>query len=316
MNDLSIVVISFNTVSVLRNCLNSVFGHCKRLNIEVFVVDNASIDGSPTMVEQEFPEVRLVRNEHNRGFAAANNQAMEESTGRHVLLLNSDTVVLGDVLRDSVAYLDEHPDVAAMGCRVLNSDYSLQLSCTQVPGLLNLFLLTSGLSRLPWPRWLGRYQMRHWDHEGERDVSVISGCYLMARREAINSVGLLDDDFFFFGEETDWCTRFRKAGWRVVYAPVGEIIHYGSASAVSLGHRRDMLLTSGLVRYHKKHSGAFVASLVWLMLLLFNVSRLALWSFAVVLLRDDHATQRYRHFLGVVRNYRTTWPTSDSRKPK
>lgn len=310
MRDLSIIVISFNTVDVLQACLRSIYDRREGIDAEVFVVDNASSDGSPAMVAREFPEVKLILNKDNRGFAAANNQAMALSAGRHVLLLNSDTVVLGEVLRESVAYLDRNPDVAVMGCRVLNPDHSLQFSCTLAPSIVNICLLTSGLSRFSRPRWFGRYQMKHWDHGGERDVPVISGCYLMARREAIDRVGLLDDDFFFFGEETDWCARFRSAKWRVVYAPVGEIIHYGSVSAVRLGHKRDMLLTSGLVRYHRKHGTVVSAVLVWLILLAFNLSRCVYWAVACLVGPTEARLERRNHFLGVVFNYGKTWPST------
>ncbi|MFA9478201.1 glycosyltransferase family 2 protein [Phycisphaerales bacterium AB-hyl4] len=306
--DLSIIIISYNTRELLDACLASVYDRLGGLDAEVIVVDNASADGSADMVRERYPQARLIENQANTGFAAANNQAIEIAVGRHVLLLNSDTYVLGDVLAASVRYMDEHEQVGAMGCRVLNTDRTLQLTCSQTPGLVNLVLLTSGLWRLNRPRWLGRYQMKHWDRTDERDVDVISGCYLMVRRTVIEQVGPLDDAFFFFGEETDWCTRIRQAGWALRFAPVGEIVHYGSASAASLGHERDLLLTNGLVRYHVKHSGYVMAFAVWGLLLGFNLSRCMYWTLRSLVQRGGAARDRRDHFRGVVREYAKAWP--------
>jgi len=306
--DLSIIVISYNTRQLLDDCLASIYATVQDASVDVIVVDNASTDGSPEMVKSHYPQAQILVNKQNLGFASANNQAIALAKGRYILLLNSDTVVLGDVLTKSIRYMDEHPDVGAMGCRVLNRDRTLQLTCSQEPNILNLFLLTTGLWRLNRPRWFGRYQMKHWDRTNERDVDVISGCYLLVRREVINEVGLLDENFFFFGEETDWCKRMRKAGWKLRLAPVGEIIHYGSASALSLGHKRDLLLTKGLVQYHLKHSGFLTALMVWMLLLGFNISRCFYWTLRSLCTADINARNRRKHFSEIVRTYYKAWP--------
>ena len=271
--DLSIVIVEWNTVDMLRDCLASVFANNGGLDLQVIVVDNASEDGSPEMVEAEFPQVTQIRNADNRGFAAANNQGFEICTGRHVLLLNSDTYVLGNVLAASVAYLDAHADVGAMGCRVLNPDRTMQATCSMWPRLLDLVFMSTGLWKLRHPRVFGRYQMTDWARDDERPVEVISGCYLMVRAEVLAQVGPLDEDFFFFGEETDWCRRIADAGWRLMFAPVGEIVHYGSASARKLNHKRDLMLTDATVRLHRKHGGAGPAAAAWTILFGFNLSR-------------------------------------------
>lgn len=306
--DLSILIISYNTRELLQACLESVYAQLGELDAEVIVVDNASHDDSVAMVRERFPQVRLIENAENRGFAAANNQGFAVVSGRYVLLLNSDTRVLDDVLPASVRYMDAHNDVGAMGCRVLNPDGSLQLTCSQTPGLVNMLLLTTGLCRLDWPRWLGRYEMKHWLRDDERDVDVIYGCYMLVRREVLETVGPLDEDFFFFGEETDWCKRMWDAGWKLRLAPVGEIIHHGSASAISLGHERDVMLTNGLVRYHVKHSGYLVAFAVWGLLLGFNLSRCLYWSLRALPGSKGQARDRRDHFRGVVREYAKAWP--------
>lgn len=302
--DLSIVVVNWNTIGLLRDVLASVVANPGGITSQIIVVDNASTDGSADMVAKEFPQALLIRNEANRGFAAANNQGFAVATGRHILLLNSDTIVLGDVLAASVRYLDANPDVGAMGCRVLNLDRSMQRTCSMWPSLTNLILLTSGLWKLRWPpvlgRVLGRYQMMDWPRDTERAVDSISGCYLMLRRAVLEQIGPLDEAFFFFGEETDWCRRMRDAGWRLMFAPVGEIVHYGSASARKLNHRRDLLLTDAMVRLQRKHGGWAAGAAAWGILFGFNVSRAAFWSARAVVQRRPGNAERARHFRAVV----------------
>lgn len=309
--DLSVVIVNWNTLAMLRDCLASVRASVRagvgELAAEVIVVDNASEDGSAAMVEAEFPEVRLIRNAENRGFAAANNQGFAVARGRHVLLLNSDTIVHGDVLARSVAWLDAHPHAGAMGCRVLNSDGSVQLTCSMYPTVLNQLLQASGLWKLRRPRFFGRFLMTDWARDSERVVDTISGCYLLVRRRVIDAVGPLDEAFFFFGEETDWCRRMRDAGWQLVFAPVGEITHHGSASVRKLSHRRDVMLTEAKVRLHRKHGGFVPAAAVWLIAGVFNGSRALFWSGRRAL-GDRRAAERARHFRGVVAHLRDAWP--------
>ena len=300
--DLSVVIVSWNTREILRDCLDSVRRAPGAASREVIVVDNASSDGSADMVADGFPEVRLVRHDSNAGFAAANNIGFRLAHGRHVLLLNSDTLVLGDVLRQSVRWMDAHPEVAAMGCRVLNPDRSMQPTCFGWPGLLDLALQASGLSRLPWPAVLGRYELRGWQRDDERDVDVVTGCYLLVRTEALRRVGGLDESFFFCGEETDWCRRFRAAGWAVRFAPVGEIVHIGNASGQRLDSRRDVLLTAGLVRLHRKHGGTVAGLAALAILWTFNASRAAGWGL-VATFGSPRAASRRDHFARVLAGF-------------
>ncbi len=298
--DLSVVIVNWNTVDLLGDVLASTFGNTGGLCLEVIVIDNASSDGSVAMVARDFPQVRLIVNDDNRGFAAANNQGFAIATGRHILLLNSDTVVLGDVLAASVRFLDANRDIGAMGCRVLNGDRTMQRTCSMWPSLTNLALQTSGLWKLRWPPVLGRYLMTDWIRDSQRDVDCISGCYLMVRARVIDQVGTLDEDFFFFGEETDWCRRIADAGWRLVFAPVGEIVHYGSVSAKKLNHRRDLLLTDAMVRLQGKHSGRWAAAAAWAILFVFNLSRAVFWSLRMLIERRAPVRARALHFRNVV----------------
>lgn len=304
---LSILVINWNTIDLLNDCLRTTEENLGDLAAEIIVVDNASSDGSPEMVEERFPNVTLIKNQENRGFAAANNQAMDIAGGEYVLLLNSDTLVHGDVLVKSVEYLDTHPEVGAMGCKVLNRDGTTQLTCSQYPSLTNILLSLSGLEKLSRPKFLGRYHMTDWQRDTERPVDVISGCYLAVRAEVIQTVGKLDEDFFFFGEETDWCRRISKAGWQLRLAPIGTITHFGGGSVSKLNHQRDVMLSSAMVRLHRKNGGLVPGIFAWLLTLAFNSSRAAYWALVFALRRSEKAQKRMVHFWNVVIRSGETW---------
>jgi len=312
--DLSIVVVNWNTKDLLEDCLNSVQSGLRDIEAEVIVIDNASTDGSVEMVYRKFPQTRLIANFDNRGFAAANNQGFEKARGRHVLLLNSDTIVHRDVLARSVEYLDENPNVGMMGCRVINGDGSTQMTCSQFPTFTNLLIQTVGANRLG-GRCFKRYQMLDWDRDDERDVEVISGCYLMVRAEVIGEIGNLDEAFFCYGEETDWCRRCSEAGWRLKFAPIGEITHFGSGSTRRMNHVRDLMLTEGTVRLHRKHYGRVKAALVWTLLLIFNGLRSLFWTCRTLLDSRETTRTRARHFRRVVSDFARTWPqTAEQRR--
>ncbi len=307
--DLSIVIVNWNTRDLLRDCLNSVSDAIEALSVEVLVVDNASKDNSCTMVREEFPNVRLIESESNLGFAGGNNLALARATGRYVLLLNTDTLVHGNVLAEAVAWLDRHPDVGVLGPRVLNTDGSIQASCSAFPSLRHLAMQTLGLTKLA--KW-DSYRMTGWDRSSERRVEVISGAAMFVRRAAMEEVGLLDENFFFYGEETDWCRRYAKAGWALVFAPIPEITHFGNGSAAKLNHRRDVLMTEGTTRLHKKHGGYFAALACFVMLTAHNVSRAIFWSIASVV-KGSQARERAAHFAKVVWDLPKAWPRETRR---
>ena len=316
MIKLSIIIVSFNTKSILRDCLNSIFANAPKYEYEVIIVDNNSHDGSVEMVKNEFAKVKVVENHDNRGFAAANNQGFEVANGEYYLLLNSDTIVLGDVLSKSVEYMDSNSDTGMMGCRVLNSDMTTQETCFMWPSLLNIAILSSGLGGLfPESKFIKRERMHGWNRDTEREVDAITGCYILVRSEAISKIGMLDEDFFFYGEETDWCRRFKTGGYRVVFSPVGEIIHLGGASGNAIHYTRKLMLSQALVRLQRKHNGVFCAIIAWLLLLGECVIKSIGFGSGVLLKGKRYLPAFKKHFWALIK-FGKAWAAKSSDKRK
>jgi GT2 family glycosyltransferase len=230
--DVSVVIVSWNTSILLRDCLSSVYEKTSGINFEVIVVDNASSDDSVAMMLREFPSVKVIQNTLNRGFVAANNQAFEIARGRYVLLLNSDTLLLDDAIGETARYADAHPRGAVFGCKVLNPDRTIQRTCFMYPSPLNMLLQSTYLYKAyPRSRFFGREFMTWWDYSDERQVQTVSGCFSLVRREAIDAVGPMDPVYFFYGDDPDWCYRFAEAGWEVRFFPGASIIHFGGQSS-------------------------------------------------------------------------------------
>ena len=249
---LSIVIVSWNTRELLRECLESVREHPPGCSFDVWVVDNASSDGSADMVRESFPDVRLIANEENLGFAAANNQAIAESRGEFVLLLNSDAAVRSGAIDALLAETDAHPQVGIVGARLLESDGSVQPSCQHAPSPLRDLVHLSHLDgRLPGIN----YRTDDWDLGQARDVEVVSGACLLARRQALNDAGLLDPGYFMYSEEIELCDRARRAGWRVRYTPHAEVVHHGGASSAAAAERMFMQLYASKVRFYRRNRG-------------------------------------------------------------
>jgi GT2 family glycosyltransferase len=293
--DVSVIVVNWNTRDILRDCLKTVYEQTRGIRFEIVVIDNASSDGSADMVRTEFPQVALIANEDNRGFAAANNQGMAVAQGRYVLLLNSDTLVLDGAIQETVAFADAHPEAAVVGCRVLNRDRSLQPTCFLYPSVLNLFLAATYLSKLfPRSRFFGRERMTWWDRDDVREVDVVTGCFMLVRREAIAQVGVMDDGFFMYGEETDWCYRFRRAGWKLLFTPVGEIIHLGGQSSKRVRSEMIIMLRLSILRFIRKHRGWPVHKMACVLVALFFLLRVPYWGAAGLLVPAQRESARAR----------------------
>lgn len=224
--EISIIIVNWNTGELLRRCLESVRATLPRLSFEVIVVDNASTDGSVAMLRELFPSVRLIENAENRGFGAANNQALRIMRGRYALLLNSDALLTANAAAELFAYLEGHPDVAMACGQLLNADGSRQNSIAAFPTLLTLMTNTSLLEYL-FPR---RFPSKRHPLPTPTEIDSAVGACLLVRKSAIDAVGMFDERYFFFFEETDWAYRMRRAGWKIVHVPTAFIYHFQGQS--------------------------------------------------------------------------------------
>ncbi|WP_412068531.1 glycosyltransferase [Rubrivirga sp. IMCC43871] len=277
--DVSVVIVTYNVREFLEQALRSVEAASAGLSVETFVVDNDSADGSVEMVRERFPDVRVIANEANVGFATANNQAIREAAGRHVLVLNPDTILQEDTLRTLVAFMDDHPDAGAAGCRILNPDGTFAPeSRRSFPTPAVAFYRIAGLSKLfPQSPTFGRYNLTHLPLDEVCEVDALSGSCMMVRKAAVlgdgewglgsqetgpsptpdtqtpTPAGLFDEAFFMYGEDLDWCYRIQQAGWRIYYTPDTQIVHYKGESTKKGDLRYVMLFYGAMLRFVEKH---------------------------------------------------------------
>jgi GT2 family glycosyltransferase len=285
--DVSIIVVAWNVKKLLQDCLESVYEQTKDIRFEVIYVDNASKDGSVEMVKERFPSVHIIENQENKGFIKANNQGIEIAQGRYVLLLNSDTVVLDNAIAKTVQFADGHPDAAVAGCRVLNPDRTLQRNCFMYPSLLNALLAATYLYKVfPRSRFFGRERMTWWAFDDVRDVETVCGCYSLVRREAMDQVGVMDETYFVYGDDPDWCFRFRKAGWRIMFTPEPEIIHYGGQNTSQMARRFRWQLEGSKLIFMRLHRRRWTFPLARLLAGLFFLLRVPYWLSKGALRRD------------------------------
>lgn len=287
--DVSVVVVSWNTCDILRGCLRSIFKQTREVSFEVFVVDNNSHDKSAEMVRAEFPDVKLIVNAENRGFAAACNQGMRAASARFTLLLNPDTIILNDAISRCVQYANLHPDVGVVGCQVLEDEHRISPTGFSFPSPLNVFLALSGLSRaFPRSRLFGRPELSWWDRMTEQDVDVVTGMFMLVRREAIAQVGLMDEAYFVYSEEADWCYRFAQAGWRRVFTPCAQIIHLdgGAKSTSQVSTKMFVQMQKSAMIYHRKNLGLAAWFLLKWIYVGSNSVRMVMWLILSVVNHD------------------------------
>ncbi|RME31146.1 MAG: glycosyltransferase family 2 protein [Thermoflexia bacterium] len=259
---LSILIVNWNVRDLLRRCLYSILANQSPGQLEIIVVDNGSADGSVEMVRTEFPQVHLIANPDNRGFPAANNQGLAIAQGRYILLLNPDTEVVGNALETMVAFADAYPDVGIVGPQLLNPDGTIQSSRRRFPTLATAIFESTWLQPCAPRRLLAHYYVLDRPDDEVQDVDWVTGAALMARREAVDQVGPLDEGFFMYSEELDWCRRFRDAGWRVVYLPAAQVVHYGGKSSEQVLPARHIHFQASKIRYFRKHHGAVSAEVL------------------------------------------------------
>ncbi|MBU0609568.1 MAG: glycosyltransferase family 2 protein [Armatimonadetes bacterium] len=251
--ELSVIIVSWNVRRDLEVCLQSLHDNSEASH-EVIVVDNASLDDTLAMLQQR-PEVRVIANEDNRGFAAANNQGLAVARGAWLLLLNPDTVVPPGALRELLDFAHAHPEAGVIGPRLLNPDGSLQYSCRSFPTITAGMFRHTFLGRLfPRVRSMRDYLMCDWAHDTVREVDWLSGAAMLIRREAFEQIGGLDERFYWGSEDVDYCYRMHQAGWQVVYTPTPSITH-------AIGRSTDQVQLATIIRTHRSMQRLFAKHL-------------------------------------------------------
>lgn len=295
--DLAIIIVSWNTREILRQCLQSVFASQTTKKFKVWVVDNGSSDGSGQMIEDFFPQIQMISNDDNVGFAHANNQAIKASSSDYVMLLNPDTVVEKDVVETLINFLENKPDIGAVGPRLLNPDRTLQESAYPEPTLAREFWRLFHLDRF---YYYAKYPMDEWSLIDARDVDALMGACLLVRRRALDQVGLLDDNFFVYSEEFDLCTRIREYGWRISWVPTVFVVHLGGQSTQQIKQEMFLQLYQGKIQYFRKHHSPLEVWLYKSVLFCASLVRIALTPFAFL----EGAAQKKEH-LALSSNYRS-----------
>lgn len=286
--DLSVIIVNWNTKDYLLECIRSMKTYQGNYTLEIIVVDNASSDGSVSALKIEFPDVLIIANTHNLGFARANNQGLQVACGGYICLVNSDVVFIEDCFGPMLAYMDEHSEVGILGPRLLWADRSMQWSCRKFPSLWITFCSAVGLSTLfPRVSCFSTEHMGYFGHDEIKDVDVLVGAFLFVRYSAFSQVGPMDETYFMYCEELDWCKRFSQAGWKVRFYSGCEVVHYGggSSSAEPLRFFNDYCL-SNLKFWNRYHSKVKVTAYRLLMILRYLV-RLPFWSVFCLLGRGE-----------------------------
>jgi hypothetical protein len=339
--DVSIVIVSWNVRQCLQVCLRSIMASLRRcpsdpsvigspFSWEIIIVDNASTDGSAQMIAEEFPQVQLILNDANLGFARATNQGIRQSQGRYVLLLNPDTVLFPETLCCMVAFLDKHRQVGAAGCRILGADGRTDYQgARRLPSITNELMEKTGLAgRFSTNRLLGGYLMGHWDHASSRPVETLSGACLMLRREVLmenqrisesanqriggagsewtssnrqSPVGLLDESFFMYCEDVDLCLRLARAGWQVYYYAKAQVMHQGGQSTQQQRDEMGIIALQSIARFLAKHRGRTYATLYRLLMMALSAAKVVYFSLRFLLARREEQREYYRHKMALHR---------------
>ncbi len=263
--DLSIIIVNYNVKEFLQNLIHSIEKASKNIEYEIIVTDNASNDGSVDFLREKFPQIKLIANQKNLGFSKANNQGLSIAKGKYLLLLNPDTLIREDTFEKMIEFFDTTPQAGMAGCKILNPDGSLQLACRRsFPGPWTSFCKVSGLSSLfPGSRIFARYNLTYLDENKTYEVDAISGSFMMLRKETYDKVGGLDEEFFMYGEDLDFCYRVQKSGYKVFYVHNTQIIHYKGESTKRSSIDETKVFYDAMHLFVKKHlSSSFIVEVI------------------------------------------------------
>jgi GT2 family glycosyltransferase len=301
--DVSIVIVSYNTRHLLNLCLESIYKTAGSLEVETIVVDNSSRDGSVEMVRQLFPQVVIIENSNNSGFAAACNQGIEISKGRYILLLNSDAELLEGTLQTMVSFMDEHPKVGITGTQLFNADGTFQGSYADFPSLWGEFLLLTKLSKLFRPDCFPSYPASQ--SQAIRPVDWVFGACMLARKSTIDAIGLMDESYFMYTEETDWCFRVHKGGFDIYYLPEARVLHKsGQSAATEPEFKRSQIYRSKWL-FFTKHRSKIEAKTLYTAIKIASILKLVAWAFVGLTggRRQQKAKQHIQSYRKLLRTF-------------
>jgi hypothetical protein len=291
---LSTIIVNWNTNELVLKCLQSI-EDTHFANSEIILVDNASQDGSVETVKQRFPLIKLLENPGNVGFGAANNQGFAQSSGKYILFLNPDTEVAPDAVSVLLDFMETHPKAGAAGPLLLNTDGSLQLSCSPFPTLLRetwrMFLLDNLIH-------FGEYNQKKWDQTKTREVDSIKGACMVIRREALDQVGLFDPNYYMYTEEIDLCYRIKHADWKLFWVPQAKVIHHGGQSTRLVAEKMFLSLFKTKILFFRKHFGNLSAFLYKIILFAASLPRAA-----VGLIAWFFPETTRKHYLALAKRY-------------
>lgn len=254
--DLSVILVNHNAKEITANCIQSIYDKTKSISFEVVLVDNNSSDGSEAYIRSEFPQVRLLVNDVNKGFAAANNQGIKISKGKYIILLNNDTSLKNDAFDKMFNFMEKNGAVGALTCKLYEEDgQTVQRNCRSFPLPWDTMFARASLFTKIFPRnQISRKNMYlDWDYNSAREVDWVSGAALMVRKEVISQVGLLDENFYMYWEDTDWCKRMHETGWKIYFLSEAEIIHFTGAGGTRI---KGNIYHNNRMIYHK-HKSAY-----------------------------------------------------------
>jgi len=310
--DLSIIIVNYNTKEFLKKCLVSIYDTGRNINFEVYVIDNASTDDSAKMVENDFPQVYLVRNKENLSFARANNQAIKICKGKHILLLNPDIIVFPEAIKKMIEFLEKNDDVGAVGAKLLNFDGSVQISgfYCKFPSLLQVLFFYTALRHFALRIPLLRYRFwQHLDTNNPTEIDQPPGACLMVKKLVVDQIGLLDENFPLFFNDVDWCYKIKKAGWKIFYYPDAKMVHYGGGSFVSkdIKDKINWSLTSyrGLEKFFVKYNRPLTAKVAKLVILIDSAIKFPVWGLIYLFSKNkrERAKRVMQYNTAIIQNW-------------
>lgn len=297
--DLSISIVNTNNRSLLRECLASIYRTTERISFQIIVIDNASTDGSAEMVRSEFPSVELIINDARGGYGYSHNKGIAAARGQFVLIFNEDMVVLPGAFDTMVDKLKSDPTIGVLGCRLLNPDLSLQHSCHRFQNIkTEVFENLCPGSLLRGSRF--RTEMFGWDHDSEREVDVVMGCCMLIPASILDKVGGFDTRFFVYSEEFDLCKRIRNAGYRVVFTPEAQIIHFGGQTSKTMSIKMHLVYVESKLKYFRKYYGLRSMKAAKLIVGAGALIRLAGWTLRAAGSKDERARNMVKKYASVL----------------